>query len=105
MAYKMENAIFLISKDELRDLMTETLNSYFAAHPLQQDQPSEPEDDVNKYYDRSELCKLAHISSTTLWRMEKEGLVEKRKFGRKNLYLRADIDRLLATGKLHLYTR
>ena len=54
----------------------------------------------SEYYTRDELCHMAHISPTTLWRMEQDGLVKKRKFGKKNLYLKSEIDVLLQEGKL-----
>ena len=58
-----------------------------------------------EYYDRQELCRLAHISTCTLWRMESEGLIHKMKFGRRNLYDKEEIDALLASGKLAKYSR
>lgn len=66
--------------------------------PQESDPPSE-------YYTRDELCHLAHISSTTLWRMEQDGLIKKRKFGKKNLYLKSEIDALLQEGKLDKCSR
>ena len=48
----------------------------------------------SEYYTRDELCHLAHISASTLWRMEKD-----------NLYSKKVIDELLATGKLNKYAR
>jgi hypothetical protein len=66
--------------------------------PQESEQPSE-------YYTRDELCHMAHISPTTLWRMEQEGLVPKVKFGRTNLYPRKEINDLLASGKLNKHTR
>ena len=61
--------------------------------PQEREQPSE-------YYSRDQLCHLAHISPTTLWRMEQDGLIKKRKFGKKNLYLKSEIDALLQKGNL-----
>lgn len=65
-----------------------------------QEIPVQPE-----YYDRKQLCKLAHISSSTLWRLEEEGLIKKMKFGRRNLYSKADVDIILASGQLAKYNR
>lgn len=59
----------------------------------------------SEYYTRDELCHLAHISASTLWRMEKDKLVPKLKFGKTNLYSKKVIDELLATGKLNKYAR
>ncbi len=58
-----------------------------------------------EYYDRKQLCELAHISPCTLWRMEEAGLIRKLKFGRRNLYSKADVDDLLSSGKLAKYSR
>lgn len=59
----------------------------------------------SEYYTRDELCQMAHISASTLWRMEKDKLVPKLKFGKTNLYSKKVIDELLATGKLNKYAR
>ena len=59
----------------------------------------------SEYYTRDELCHLAHISASTLWRMEKDNIVPKLKFGKTNLYSKKVIDELLATGKLNKYAR
>ena len=54
--------------------------------------------DDSPYFTRSELCQLAHITETTLWRLEKEGIIKKIKLGRKNLYSRLDVEALLGSG-------
>ena len=68
-------------------------------------QIAKTEEKHSEYYDRQELCRLAHISTCTLWRMESEGLIHKMKFGRRNLYDKEEIDALLASGKLAKYSR
>ena len=68
-------------------------------------QIAKTEEKNSEYYDRQELCRLAHISTCTLWRMESEGLIHKMKFGRRNLYDKEEIDALLASGKLAKYSR
>ena len=55
-------------------------------------QIAKTEEKHSEYYDRQELCRLAHISTCTLWRMESEGLIHKMKFGRRNLYDKEEID-------------
>ncbi len=59
----------------------------------------------SEYYTRDELCHLAHISASTLWRMEKDKLIPKLKFGKTNLYPKKEIDELLMSGKLNKYSR
>ncbi len=83
----------------IRDVVAQVLEAR-----LSQTKPQENEEQSD-YYSRDELCRLAHISSTTLWRMEQEGLVPKVKFGRTNLYPRKEINDLLASGKLNKHTR
>ena len=62
--------------------------------------PVQPE-----YYERKQLCELAHISPSTLWRMEEDGIIQKLKFGRRNLYSKAEVDNLIISGKLAKYSR
>ena len=47
----------------------------------------------------------AHISPSTLWRMEEDGIIQKLKFGRRNLYSKAEVDNLIISGKLAKYSR
>jgi hypothetical protein len=37
--------------------------------------------------------------------MEREGVIKKVKFGRRNLYLKTEVDELLSSGKLAKYSR
>ena len=84
-------------QEAIREAVAEALNSSI---PTSSPNVAQPE-----YYDRQELCQLAHISTCTLWRMESEGLIHKMKFGRRNLYRKNEIDVLLASGKLAKYSR
>ena len=63
-----------------------------------QELPEAHED--SPYLTRFEVCKLAHITETTLWRLEKAGTIRKIKLGRKNLYSRHDVEELLGSGGL-----
>lgn len=54
--------------------------------------------DDSSFYTRAELCQLAHITESTLWRLEKSGVIRKIKLGRKNLYSRLDVEELLGSG-------
>ena len=83
----------------IRDAVAQVLEAR-----LPQKMPQENEEQSD-YYSRDELCRLAHISSTTLWRMEQEGLVPKVKFVRTNLYPRKEINDLMASGKLNKHPR
>lgn len=50
--------------------------------------------------ERSEVCGKLHISFPTLWRIEKAGLLEGVKVGRRKLYSKQDVSRLLESGML-----
>ena len=57
------------------------------------------------YYDSGELCKLLHISLTSLWRREKEGLLTCHLIGGKKLYSKKEVQKLVESGKLAKYRR
>ena len=61
-------------------------------HPVPE--PRKTNDD-SAYFTRSEVCQMARITETTLWRMEKAGVIKKVKLGRKNLYSRLEVEALL----------
>lgn len=63
-------------------------------HPVE---PQKTNDD-SAYFTRSEVCQMARITETTLWRLEKAGVIRKIKLGRKNLYSRLDVEALLGSG-------
>ena len=76
----------------IQDIVTDAIRNS-VAHPKQEMVEKGPE-----YYSKSELCQLLHITETTLWRLEKKGVIRKIKMGRKNLYLRSEIDALVSSG-------
>lgn len=65
---------------------------------LQPSQKTFENSEDSAYYTRAELCQLAHITESTLWRLEKSGVIRKIKLGRKNLYSRLDVEALLGSG-------
>ena len=92
---------YFIEASGLQERIAEIVKDAIAASlPSSQKQQDNSED--SSYYTRSELCQLAHITETTLWRLEKEGVIKKIKFGRKNLYSRLDVDALLGSGGFHI---
>lgn len=48
-----------------------------------------------------DVCTLTGVSRTTLWRMEKSGLLKPGLFNGRKLYKRADIDKLFSTSDQH----
>lgn len=89
----MGSPIILTTPEALKAMLKELLDEYFGLHDLPtmvKQQPSTKGEE--QYYDRDEVCRLAHVSYTTLWRMEKNGVIEKHKVRRRNLYLRKEVD-------------
>ena len=90
---------FFIDASGLEERIVAIIKEAISAN-LPSPQKLEDKDD-SPYFTRSELCQLAHITETTLWRLEREGVIKKIKFGRKNLYSRLDVDALLGSGGFH----
>lgn len=102
----MESPIVLTTPEALKAMLKELLDEYFGSHDLPtKAKPQTSQKGEELYYDRDEVCRLAHVSYTTLWRMEKDGVIEKHKVRRRNLYLRKEVDDLTASGKLAKYSR
>ena len=100
--YRMDNILISFNIEAILESIRQAIREEIgkqARNVVVQSAPAQPE-----YYERSQLCDLAHISPTTLWRMEKDGLIKKVKFGRRNLYLKTDVDELLSSGKLSKYS-
>lgn len=76
----------------IRDIVKE------AATEAQTKEPTKDPDESCAYFTRSEVCQMARITETTLWRLEKAGIIKKVKLGRKNLYSRIDVEALLGSG-------
>ena len=83
----------------IKEAVAQAIEAQTPAKDVKENEESSP------YYTRDELCHLAHISASTLWRMEKDKLIRKRKFGKTNLYLKEEIHELLESGKLDKYSR
>ena len=62
-------------------------------------------EEVGGFYVRDEVCELLHISYSSLWRIEKSGILKSQKVGRKNLYPKAEANQLIKSGKLAKYNR
>lgn len=89
----MESPIVLTTPGALKAMLKELLDEYFGTHDLTANvKPQPSQKGKEQYYDRDEVCRLAHVSYTTLWRMEKNGVIEKHKVRRRNLYLRKEVD-------------
>ena len=90
---------YLIEASGLKERIAEIVKDAVSANLPSPQQQDNAEDSA--YYTRSELCQLAHITETTLWRLEKASIIRKIKLGRKNLYSRLDVDALLGSSGFH----
>jgi len=92
----MNSNICVIPTDELKEILSEVLDSYFGdIRKVQQEMSSKTEED--EYLTRDEVCKRLHISTTTLWRLENDGTITSHKMGRRNLYVKKEIDAIMTS--------
>lgn len=57
------------------------------------------------YYDSKELCDKLHISPTSLWRRENEGVLKCHLIGGRKLYSKMEVQKLVESGKLAKFNR
>lgn len=55
-------------------------------------------EESDEYYTRDQVCERLHITYTTLWRLEKRGMIPVNKIGRRNLYSKNAVDKLIKSG-------
>ena len=55
-------------------------------------------EESDEYYTRDQVCERLHITYTTLWRLEKRGIISANKIGRRNLYSKNAVDKLIKSG-------
>ena len=67
----------MLNMDELRQVITEIVEG-ICDRNRQNEVPSVEEDE---WLTRDEVCKMLHITYTTLWRKEEEGSITKHKMG------------------------
>lgn len=91
----MENVVVL-NQEQFEESIYRAVSRYFDEMNIGvQEKPIE-----EGYYDRSELREQLHISYPTLWRIEKAGLLDGVKVGRRKLYAKQDVTQLIESGKL-----
>ncbi len=84
----------MLQVDDLRQVVTEIVEEVCEKRGLNE----RPSGDEDEWLTREEVCDRLHITYTTLWRKEKEGVIRKHKMGRRNLYSRRDVDAMLAAA-------
>ena len=80
----MDSNIIVLNEDQLEDVIYKTVNRCLDERSVNSLVNNQPEGDG--FYNRDELCNLLHIAYPTLWRIEKAGILQSQKVGRKNLY-------------------
>lgn len=81
----------LLQKEDLREILVEIVEEIVGKARQAENRHESDE----KWLTRDEVCNMLRITLTTLWRMEKRGEITSRKIGRRNLYLKTDVDSLI----------
>lgn len=90
----MSGNFVMLNEDDLRKVICEILQEMGIVGQVKA-QAAETE---TEYLTRNEVCARLHITPTTLWRMEKRGEVKTHKIGRRNLYVKSEVEKLVAGG-------
>ncbi len=97
----MDSNIIVLNEDQLEDVIYKTVNRCLDERSVNLLVNNQLEGDG--FYNRDELCNLLHIAYPTLWRIEKAGILQSQKVGRKNLYSKQEVNQLIKSGKLAKY--
>lgn len=84
------NVQLVVSAADLRELVNEWCDEREAQKEAER-KSAEDKQRINK----SEIKKALNVTDATLWRWAKSGYLVPIKVGRKNVYLKSDIDRIL----------
>ena len=87
----MQGNFIMLQRDDLKQVVAEMVEVLVGKKP-QIDLTQEKSDE---YYTRDQVCERLHITYTTLWRMQKEGIIIVHKLGGRNLYSKKEISSLL----------
>jgi len=87
----MQGNFVMLQMDELKQVVTEIVEKACARRRLSEKTSNGDGDWIT----REEVCDMLHITYTTLWRKENEGVIRKRKTGRRNLYCKKEVEALL----------
>lgn len=87
----MKGNFVMLQMDELKQVVTEIVEKVCARRRLSE----KTSKGDGEWMTRGEVCDILHITYTTLWRKEKDGLIQKHKIGRRNLYCKKEVEALL----------
>ena len=97
----MDNNIIVLNENQLEDVIYNTVSRCLDERIVSSLVNGQSDNDG--FYNRDELCSLLHIAYPTLWRIEKAGILQSQKVGRKNLYSKQEVNQLIKSGKLAKY--
>lgn len=89
----MQGNFIMVNSDDLRQIVAEMVEE-LSAQPSQGNMAN----GESEWLSREDVCRILHITFTTLWRKEKEGLITRHKIGRRNLYSKKEIESLFVTA-------
>ncbi len=92
-------AVLLInsSAEEIGNYIVEKLKTFIGNYIHEQFDNAKKEEDetFNKFYDRKEVCRILRISEPSLWKLSKTGKIPSFKIGRRILYPKAEILKMI----------
>lgn len=83
---KGRKILMVVDKDDLKEVMREMWNEWNDARTG---------DDGDEYMTPENVARTINVSISTSRRWGKEGYLKPRKLGRKSMYLKSDIDKLM----------
>lgn len=87
-----QNVQLVVSANDLRELVNEWCDEREAQREAERQSVEE-----NVRVPKSEAKKILKVTDATLWRWAKDGYLIPIKVGRKSIYRKSDIDRILKT--------
>lgn len=80
------NLVVTLSTEELKDLVFDAVKD---ALNTQRETQEVKQNDV--YLTREDTMKMLQISKVTLWKLDKQGILERKQIGRKVLYSKSSV--------------
>lgn len=84
----------MLQMDDLRQVVTEIVEEVCTKRGLNE----KPSVEEGEWLTREEVCDMLHITYTTLWRKENEGVIKKHKMGRRNLYSKKEVTEIFSSA-------
>ena len=85
-----ENVLMVVSLNDLKELFNHIIDEREAEKQAVADNEHD-----NELVGADDTAKILNVKKNTLWRWSKSGYLVPIKVGRKNVYLKSDIDRIL----------